>query len=96
MIDNIVVSQFVGIESTSEKPQLSLAPNPSQGSFTLQTLDNHHYEKVSVMDAKGQMVAVYPWKKSMQLNENQQWESGVYSLLISSKEHQVVKKVVVH
>jgi hypothetical protein len=95
MIDNIVVSRFVGLENSSEKPQLSLSPNPSQGSFTLQTLDGQHYEKVTVLDAHGRLIAAYPWKKSMLLNENHKWGSGVYTLLIAGDDRQIVKKMVV-
>ncbi len=95
MLDNIVVSQFVGLENSTEKPQLSLSPNPSQGSFSLHTLDGQHYETVTVLDGHGRLVAAYPWKKSMLLNENQQWESGVYTLLIAGDDRQIVKKMVV-
>lgn len=96
LIDNIVVSQFVGINEKQQKASLKLTPNPvTNGSFVLTTEGDELFTSVKVFDTMGRIVMDKAWQKTLTIH-TENWKTGVYSVQINGSQIQLVKKLVVN
>ncbi len=96
LIDNIVVSRFVGSPETKKETTVSIVPNPSSGAFSIQTHGEEAFDRVQVLNAGGRRVFEGKWEALLYLNTENNWSSGVYSIIISNNSQQLVRKMVVN
>jgi len=71
-----------------DKSTLNIAPNPSKGNFTINSLSMIHNAKVSLINAQGQIIQTWNFAELKQSKLNVQVAAGVYYLNIESTEGQ--------
>ncbi len=65
-IDNVAVSQTVGVNETAQLPDLRVFPNPTNGQLNVVLGENSHYNEIRVLNHFGQVIY------RVQANQNSQ------------------------
>ena len=71
-----------------DKSTLNIAPNPSKGQFTVNSLSMIHNAKVTLVNAQGQLIQTWNFAELKQSKLNVQVAAGIYYLNIESAEGQ--------
>ncbi len=71
-----------------DKSTLNIAPNPSKGNFTINSLSLIHNAKVTLINAQGQLIQTWNFAELKQSKLNVQVAAGIYYLNIESTEGQ--------
>lgn len=71
-----------------DKSTLNIAPNPSKGNFTINSLSLIHNTKVTLINAQGQLIQTWNFAELKQSKLNVQVAAGIYYLNIESTEGQ--------
>jgi len=77
-----------------DKSTLNIAPNPSKGQFTINSLSLIHNAKVTVINAQGQLIQTWNFAELKQSKLNVQVAAGIYYLNIESTEGQYHTSIV--
>lgn len=101
-IDNINISGVVGLHELENTIALSIFPNPTSGSATVEfTSPVNSNVAVSVVDVTGRLVETSTFKagagvkSQYNVNANDQLNSGIYFVTISLDGQSVTKKVII-
>jgi PKD repeat protein len=98
-IDNVHVSQFVGIDETGPANDgISVYPNPSESGFVVSFSNSDKYTKLQVVDLFGEVIAkrkINTPTERVVININENLEAGIYFVRISGEFGFVSKKIVV-
>ena len=97
-IDNISVSQYVGIEEKTKSEEMLVFPNPNNGDFTILLTESDEFIEMKLLNQMGQIV--YSKKlnsntKKIDIHSNTDWPQGTYILTLIGKEVVKSKKVVI-
>jgi len=99
-IDNISVSQYVGIEEGVDAThEISIYPNPANGNFTVNLPEENEFTKMELMNYLGQIVMSKEIKsnsKSIEIQHQTAWKAGAYFLRITGPDLSVTKKVILY
>jgi hypothetical protein len=71
-----------------DKSTLNIAPNPSKGQFTINSLSIIHNAKVTLVNTQGQLIHTWNFAELKQSKLNIQVAAGIYYLNIESAEGQ--------
>ncbi|RLD79081.1 MAG: hypothetical protein DRJ07_12255, partial [Bacteroidetes bacterium] len=99
-IDNIEISQFVGVNEFGEsEADLLIFPNPADGSFTVELGSPENYSQLDLVNHLGQLV--YSTKldgknKIVSIHPEKDWNTGIYFLKVSGTGGIVTKKVILY
>lgn len=100
LIDNVTISQYVGVEETSLKEnEVKVYPNPTTGQFTVLLPDNYTYSEVILVNQLGQIVFQTKTNKIsniIDVNLNSRLKSGMYFLKVRGNENEISTKVMVN
>ncbi len=98
-IDNVAVSQTVGIGSSdNQQAEVRIYPNPTSGSFTVVVPNKSNYSSLIVSNQIGQVMLdkqVDNSNNRIAINENSNWNSGVYFVKLSGDSGAVVEKIII-
>ena len=98
-VDNVAVSQSVGVaDLDSEKEQLRIYPNPSNGSFNVMLPAGVAYNKILVTNYLGQNVysnSIDETTTRITVNESINWNSGVYFVSLTGENGTIVQKLII-
>ena len=84
----------VGLEKDDLSQSINIYPNPSSGSFTVET--NIEGQKiVTLSNITGEVINVYASNKGKILVQEEQLSSGIYMLTISNENNSVTRKIIV-
>ncbi len=99
-IDNISVSQYVGIEDEADRSdEVFVYPNPAGEQFTIVLPAGEDYNRVQLFNYLGQIVLdkeTAAGDNNLQVQRLSQWPSGTYFLRISGSSKTVTKKIVLY
>ncbi len=99
-IDKVRISQFVGVgEGASANDEISIFPNPTEGSFGISIERPVGYTKLQIIDLFGKLIvshSIYPSTERFDLNINENLPAGIYFLRISGTNGFISKKIVVY
>jgi PKD repeat protein len=99
-IDNIAVSQYVGItEGPSDARDIVIFPNPANGNFTLNLPEESEFTELKLMNHLGQIVMskkINTNSKVVTIQRNSGWKAGTYFLKVSGPEQVLTKKVILY
>jgi len=96
-IDNISISQFVGINESNNSNSITVYPNPSKGVFHIQLNDNHQFNSYKLYNQYGQIVkddVIDNNKKSFNVGSSQLTD-GIYYLHLKGNNTTELKKLIV-
>ncbi len=96
-LDNIIVSQTVGLEENiTEKDELAVYPNPTKGAFTIVLPENTVLHELYITDYTSKTV----YRQNISANQKtlmistEKWAPGVYIIRASGNNNIFAKKVV--
>ena len=96
-IDNVHVSQFVGLEEDKNDTEVNIYPNPNDGSFNIILGQNHSYNNIYISDLSGKKIAEYSINNKVNIfTPDEKLPSGVYLVKISGAQNSISKKIVVY
>ena len=99
-IDNIEISQFVDVGQNSENNKdLTIYPNPTDGSFNVELGSPGNYTKLDLVNHLGQLVystRLNAKDKTVLVNPENSWNTGIYFLKISGPGKVITKKVILY
>jgi PKD repeat protein len=99
-IDNIKISQYVGIDNEFAASEVTVYPNPNTGRFTVVIPEGQLYESLIVYNQIGQLVHSRKLNSQENLVDVQidnEWQNGIYLIkLIDSNNQITTKKVIVN
>jgi len=98
-IDNVSISQFVGLEEKLSENEISVYPNPSKGIFHVQLPLNHNYQIVHLFNQFGQEVYQESLKEgssNVDIKLNKNLNNGIYYLKVEGSDNSVTKKLIVY
>ncbi|PKR82122.1 hypothetical protein CW751_01940 [Brumimicrobium salinarum] len=84
----------VGLEKDDLSQSINIYPNPSSGSFTVET-NIEGQKTVTLSNITGEVINVYASNKDKILVQEEQLSSGIYMLTIENESQRVVKKLIV-
>lgn len=96
IIDNVSISQTVGIEDKSDVSEVLIFPNPSNGMIHVSIPENAGIDKVELLNQMGQLLASENITESGDIlfNEDRQLIPGIYLIRVSgnlpTKTHKVI------
>ena len=100
MIDNVVISQYVGQEEFKvEEDDILIYPNPATNSFTIMLPENEDFELLSLTNHLGQLIfseSLKDGQKHIEVQRKSDWTRGVYYLSVKGEENSVTKKVILY
>ena len=100
MIDNVTISQFVGLEETSlETADINIFPNPTNGNFSIVFEGEQEFTNLQIFNQLGQMVYqsdIEAGSKQLEINTNGRWQPGVCFLKVNGGSQSVTKRVVIY
>ncbi len=100
MIDNVTISQFVGLAETSlETADINIFPNPTNGNFSVVFEGGQEFTDLQVFNQLGQMVYqsdIEASSKQLEINTNGRWQPGVYFLKVNGSSQSITKRVVIY
>ena len=92
------ISRFTSTTELTDLRQFKIYPNPSTGAFFVEaTFEQHKEIKVQIINVFGQEVYSKQWENALTLNETiscEQCTSGTYFIRLSTREGQIVRKIV--
>lgn len=94
LIDNVVISQYVG---TQEKPQslkLQLWPNPANNSLNLSHNSQSRFNTLKISNLSGQVILEQQAEKTGKINTSD-WPAGVYIISLSNENETIRQKFVI-
>jgi len=95
-IDNINVKQDnTGIQDKSKKVNVSVFPNPGSAMVTVKLPDNHHFEKIHIIDALGRTVKTQTIIDPISLVNVADLSEGVYTINLFSAVGVQSEKIVI-
>ena len=100
MIDNITISQYLGVDETNtNKKEVKVYPNPTNGQFTIVLPNNYTYTEVSMTNQLGQTV----FKRNtdgvsniIEVRLGSGLQKGLYFVKIKGNGEEIVSKVLVN
>ena len=99
-IDNIAVSQYVGIEDGVTDPnEVGVFPNPNNGNFTVTLPAGSDFNQLELVNYLGQIVLnknIDGNSNSIKIQRKAEWHAGTYFLKLSGNTATTVKKVVLY
>jgi PKD repeat protein len=100
-IDNISISQYVGVESNIiSKDDIQVFPNPNSGKFTVVIPEEQIFEELVIYNQIGQVVhneRLNSQENSIRINMGSEWRNGIYLIRLTNSNNQIItKKVVVN
>ena len=95
LIDQVVVSQYVGQDEKPLAAGLIVSPNPVRNNFTIQTTGEVAFQSIHVLDASGRLMLEKKWEKLMKLETENNWPAGVYTLILQGQQQHIRHKLIV-
>ncbi len=94
VIDNVVISQFVGNQEKRESLQMSLSPNPVNETLNISQKGEAEFTQLRIYNPAGQLQLEQKAEKNMQINTFD-WSSGIYIVVLSNQKESIRQKFVV-
>ena len=99
-IDNIAVSQYVGIEEgIANSNEVGIFPNPNNGNFTVTLPEESDFDQMELVNYLGQTVlskSIEGTNSTIKIQRKPEWNAGTYFLKLSGNTATTVKKVVLY
>ncbi len=95
LIDQVVVSQYVGQDEKTLAAGLIVSPNPVRNNFTIQTTGEVAFQSILILDASGRLMLEKKWEKFIKLETENNWPAGVYTLILQGQQQQIRHKMIV-
>ena len=99
LIDNVIISQYVGEDELKSENEVRVYPNPSNGQFTIDLPTDHSYFELQITDQAGSIVLIEPIEYNMStlnINDSNHLPSGIYVINIIGKGESFTQKVVIY
>jgi len=99
-LDNIRLSQFVGIEQDEymETNEVQIYPNPANGSLNVNFNANSKFSKLEIINHLGQLMQYYNIdvsESSLLINTNNNLKEGIYFIRLSGQNNSIIKKIII-
>jgi len=98
-IDNVSISQFVGIDTEIKKDEITVYPNPSHGDITVKLAEGHNFNYARLYNQFGQLVLQKSLKSentTFEIKLDQNMSKGIYYLKVEGKNNSLTKKLIVY
>jgi len=96
-IDDVTISQFVGIEKKPENDSFTIYPNPATGHLTIEMNGDHAFSGLVILNQLGQTVYMQQNLKDNVINlSTEGWTKGVYFVRLEGNTGTKTRKVVVY
>jgi PKD repeat protein len=96
-IDDVTISQFVGIEKKPENDSFTIYPNPATGHLTIEMNRDHAFSGLVISNQLGQTVYMQHNLKDNVINlSTEGWTKGVYFVRLEGNTGTKTRKVVVY
>lgn len=99
MIDNVIISQYVGQEelAVADEELLMIYPNPTTGTFNVVLPDGQSLTDLQLINHIGQLVYsqnLSETDKTLVITPNSDWAPGIYFLRVTGNGNGITKKVI--
>ena len=95
----VTVSQSIGqSEIITDKKEIRVFPNPTDGTFTVKLPDDNEYNSIVVTNQLGYVIyskQVIPGENRIVINGSNEWSSGVYFVRLAGDSLSNTKKLIV-
>jgi hypothetical protein len=96
-IDNVTVTQFVGIDDTKSEKSFKVYPNPAKNHLTIEWDANSLFNNLIIANQLGQTMLKQVVSNSHLINLNTgDWPKGVYIIRLENKSDTQTRKVVIY
>lgn len=98
-IDNITISEYVGLPDKATSQDISVYPNPAKGYFNVHIPENINVEKIQLFNSMGKVVYQRDTgisDKSFVIKSRKAFGTGIYFLKCFAEGHEYVKKVIIN
>ncbi len=99
-IDNINISQYVGIEDEiSKENKIIVFPNPADENFTISLPPESGFTELQLQNYLGQIVfssSVDDKTNSIEIQRDPKWKAGAYFLKLTGTKQTISKKVILY
>jgi len=97
IIDNISISQHVGIENDDQKEEFSIFPNPTNGAIHIVVTEEQEISSVTLSNQSGQVMETRELTGSGEviLNSEGHLAQGIYLVKLTGKTRTFIQKVIV-
>jgi PKD repeat protein len=100
MLDNVRLSQFVGVDETAiDDETIEVYPNPANSTFTVTLPSEQNFSELKLVNYMGQAVyttSIDASSKTIEISPKADWAAGVYFLELSGNGTTSTKKVVLY
>ena len=99
LIDNVIISQYVGENELISGDKVIIYPNPTIGKFNISLPKDHDFTNLQIIDQLGNIVFEEHIKENMttfEINNSINISSGVYILSLSGKSKAFSSKIVIY
>lgn len=99
-IDNVKISQFVGIEdeTLAGEEEVHIFPNPTNGSLTVNVNENNNFNKLEIINHLGQLMQTYKLdisQTSLKINTGKSLKAGIYFVKFSGQSNTIIRKIII-
>ena len=96
-IDNVTVTQFVGIDASNSKEHFKVFPNPAKNHLTVEWDDNSEFNTLVITNQLGQTMIKDDVSNKHLLNlTTGDWPKGMYIIRLENKNDTRTQKVVIY